>query len=118
MDSVWNFGIFDFREPNFVYRFVKGETDYMVAGYPFEWFMPEYVARGSRVVEQELNLTQAEAMDMLSRLRTLTLPENRRYRYNYVKTIVPPALSVCSIRWRLPGLYIPTASGMLRFAKR
>ena len=31
MDSVWNFGIFDFREPNFVYRFVKGETDYMVA---------------------------------------------------------------------------------------
>jgi len=29
MDSVWNFGIFDFREPNFVYRFVKGETDYM-----------------------------------------------------------------------------------------
>ncbi|MEZ3549328.1 MAG: DUF4105 domain-containing protein [Muribaculaceae bacterium] len=85
MDSVWNFGIFDFREPNFVYRFVKGETDYMVAGYPFEWFMPEYVARGSRVVEQELNLTQAEAMDMLSRLRTLTLPENRRYRYNYVK---------------------------------
>ena len=38
MDSVWNYGIFDFAQPNFVYRFVKGETDYRVAGYPFSWF--------------------------------------------------------------------------------
>lgn len=83
-DSVWNFGIFDFREPNFVYRFVKGETDYMAAGYPFVWFMPEYVERGSRVVEQDLDLTQEEARRLLSMLQTVALPENRRYRYNYV----------------------------------
>lgn len=84
-DSVWNYGIFDFREPNFVYRFVKGETDYMVAGYPFAWFMPEYQERGSKVVEQDLNLSQAEARKFLSLLQTASLPENRRYRYNYVK---------------------------------
>jgi len=84
-DSVWNYGIFDFREPNFVYRFVKGETDYMVAGYPFAWFLPEYQERGSKVVEQDLNLSQAEARRLLSVLQTSSLPENRRYRYNYVK---------------------------------
>ena len=44
MDSVWNYGVFNFREPNFVYRFVKGETDYICAGYPFEWFLPEYIS--------------------------------------------------------------------------
>lgn len=84
-DSVWNYGIFNFREPNFVYRFVKGETDYMVAGYPFAWFMPEYQERGSKVVEQDLNLTQEEARKLLEMLQTESLPENRRYRYNYVK---------------------------------
>ena len=85
IDSVWNFGIFDFNEPNFVYRFVKGETDYMSAGYPFRWFLPEYVARGSKVVEQDLNLTPEESQNLLNLLRKSTLPENRRYRYNYVK---------------------------------
>lgn len=85
IDSVWNYGLFDFTEPNFVYRFVKGETDYMVGGYPFEWFLPEYVARGSRVEEQDLNLSQEEARRFLAMLRHEALPENRRYRYNYVK---------------------------------
>ena len=28
---VVNWGVFDFNSPNFVYRFVKGETDYMAA---------------------------------------------------------------------------------------
>ena len=58
MDSVWNYGIFDFTSPNFIYRFCKGETDYMVYGYRFERFMPPYVRRGSRVTEQVLNLSQ------------------------------------------------------------
>ncbi len=83
-DSVWNFGMFSFNEPNFVYRFVKGETDYLCVGYPFAWFMPEYVGRGSKVVEQDLNLTQDEAHRLLALLQTHALPENRRYRYNYV----------------------------------
>lgn len=85
IDSVWNFGVFDFNEPNFIYRFVKGETDYLCVGYPFEWFLPEYVRRGSKVVEQDLNMTGEEASRMLGVLRAQSLPENRRYRYNYVK---------------------------------
>lgn len=85
IDSVWNFGIFDFTEPNFVYRFVKGETDYRCAAYPFAWFLPEYKARGSRVVEQDLNLTQQETQHLLNLLRRDALPENAKYRYNYVK---------------------------------
>ncbi|MDE6576861.1 MAG: DUF4105 domain-containing protein [Muribaculaceae bacterium] len=84
-DSVWNYGIFDFRAPNFVYRFVKGETDYICAGYPFAWFLPEYAERGSKVVEQDLNMTQAEAHKLLAMLQRESLPENRTYRYNYVK---------------------------------
>ncbi len=85
MDSVWNYGIFDFTSPNFIYRFCKGQTDYMVYGYRFERFMPAYVHRGSRVMEQVLDLTQEEAQQLRKLLQTESLPENRIYRYNYVR---------------------------------
>lgn len=85
IDSVWNFGIFNFEEPNFVYRFVKGETDYMVDAYPFSWFLYPYVQRGSRVEEQVLNLTPAEIERLQSLLNRATTPPNNRYRYNYIK---------------------------------
>lgn len=84
-DTIWNYGVFDFNEPNFVYRFVKGETDYMLAGYPFAWFVPEYQATGREIVEQELNLSQDEAYSLMAMLREESKPENCRYRYNYVR---------------------------------
>ena len=85
VDTVWNYGVFDFNAPNFIYRFVKGETDYLLAGYPFEWFLPEYQTSGRKVVEQDLNLTQDEAMRLVGMLREEGKPENRTYRYNYVR---------------------------------
>lgn len=85
IDSVWNFGTFDFSEPNFVYRFVKGETDYMLSSYPFEYFLPGYFMQNRRVVEQDLNLTQQEARKLHAMLQNEALPQNRKYRYNYVK---------------------------------
>lgn len=84
VDSVWNYGIFDFDSPGFVYRFVKGETDYMVMGYPFEWFLPSYERRGSKVVEQDLNLTPEQISRLRKMLQENSLPQNRTYRYNYV----------------------------------
>ena len=85
IDSVWNYGVFNFAEPNFVYRFVKGETDYMVDSYPFAWFMPEYQSRGRRVEEQVLNLSDAEIEKLHALLRKAATPPNNRYRYNYIK---------------------------------
>lgn len=85
MDSVWNYGLFDFSQPNFLYRFVKGETDYRMGGYPFTWFMPEYVERGSKVVEQKLNLTEKQARKLLAMLHEEEKPQNSTYRYNYVR---------------------------------
>jgi len=82
---VWNYGTFDFAEPNFVYRFVKGETDYILSSYPFEHFTPGYMRQGRKIVEQDLNLTAQEAQRFYRMLQKEALPENCRYRYNYVK---------------------------------
>ncbi len=85
LDSVWNYGVFDFNQPNFVWRFVKGETDYMLAGYKFTEFLPEYILAGRGVTEQQLNISQKEARKLLDMLREESKPENREYRYNYVR---------------------------------
>ena len=74
-DWVFNYGMFSFKEPNFVMRFVKGETDYQLGVVPFRYFETEYALRGSSVYQQVLNLT--------SLLEENYLPSNRVYRYNY-----------------------------------
>ncbi|MFR3188327.1 MAG: DUF4105 domain-containing protein [Phocaeicola sp.] len=82
-DVVFNYGMFSFRTPNFIYRFVKGETDYQLGITPYPYFESEYAMRGSSVYQQELNLTADEKRCLLNRLKENYRPENRIYRYNY-----------------------------------
>lgn len=84
-DSVWNYGLFDFAEPNFVGRFVKGDTYYYTGGYPTEWFLVGYRDAGRKVMEQELRLSPIQSRKVLDALHKACLPENSRYKYDYVK---------------------------------
>ena len=85
VDTVWNYGVFDFAAPNFLYRFVKGETDYMVEPCPMKWFIYSYMSRGSGVTEQDLNLSTEETLKLRRLLQINSLPANRTYRYNYIR---------------------------------
>ena len=82
-DWVFNYGMFSFKEPNFVMRFVKGETDYQLGVVPFRYFETEYALRGSSVYQQVLNLTDEEKVRLINLLEENYLPSNRVYRYNY-----------------------------------
>lgn len=82
-DWVYNYGMFNFREPNFVMRFVKGETDYQLGRIPFPYFEAEYAMRGSTVYQQVLNLTNEEKVRLITLLEENYRPTNRIYRYNY-----------------------------------
>lgn len=84
LDLVFNYGVFDFRTPHFTWRFILGECDYIVQGYSFDLFLMDYLARGSSVMEQVLDLTPAEAMALYRSLMVNALPENRTYRYNFL----------------------------------
>ena len=64
-DWVFNYGMFSFKDPNFVFRFVKGETDYQLGVIPYPYFEAEYAMRGSSVYQQELNLTEAEKVKLI-----------------------------------------------------
>ena len=84
VDVAVNYGLFSFATPNFVWRFIKGETDYMVGtiGYPI--FENEYTSRGSSVTLQTLNLSGAEKERLVYLLNENLRPENREYRYNFL----------------------------------
>ena len=83
LDYVFNYGIFSFEKPNFVYRFAKGETDYMLGVMKYADYVAEYQMRGSRVTEQVLDLAPAEVERIWGALLKNYEPENRVYRYNY-----------------------------------
>lgn len=83
IDVVFNYGMFSFNTPNFIFRFVAGETDYQLGITPYSYFEAEYAMRGSSVYQQVLNLTQSEKERLLTILENNYLPESRIYRYNY-----------------------------------
>lgn len=83
IDYIFNYGIFSFDKPNFIYRFTKGETDYQLGVTYFENYIAEYQMAGSDVTEQVLNLTPAEKQRVWKALLENYRPENRVYRYNF-----------------------------------
>ncbi|MCE1154985.1 MAG: DUF4105 domain-containing protein [Bacteroidales bacterium] len=83
-DMSYNYGIFDFRTTNFYWKFLRGQTDYLLGVYPTEYFLAEYRERGSVVWEQVLNLTAPEKQKLIDLLNENYRPENRMYRYNFV----------------------------------
>lgn len=82
-DLVFNYGVFDFKKPHFVTRFVLGKTDYELGVFPLEPFCEYYRKWGSCIIEQVLNLTNEDKANITYALSLNLRPENRIYRYNF-----------------------------------
>lgn len=83
-DIVFNFGTFDFSTPNFYYKFIKGELEYILALSNTSQFVYEYEYYGREVYEQELNLTSEQKEKIMERLEYYYRPENRSYLYSFL----------------------------------
>ena len=82
-DVAVNYGMFSFKKPYFILRFVFGLTDYEMGIEPFEYFVAEYATYGCEVVQQKLNLTNEDKQRIISALQRNAEPNNKVYRYNY-----------------------------------
>ena len=80
-DYYVNYGVFDFNSPNFLGRYIKGETDYMCALMPPE--LDGGLKPGRKVVQQSLNLTPEQAQRVWDLLADNLQPANREYRYRH-----------------------------------
>ena len=83
MDLAINYGMFSFKKPFFILRFVFGLTDYEMGIEPFDAFCVQYAGYGSGVYEQVLHLTREEKSRIANAINENYKPENRVYRYNY-----------------------------------
>ncbi len=100
-DMTVNWGLFDFNSPNFLYRFVKGETDYRMGAAPTSHFLSQYAREGRRVDQTPLHLTPAERDRLVWLIDSTFRIGSPVYRYNYV-------LDNCATR---PVDYISRAIG-------
>lgn len=100
-DMTVNWGLFDFNSPNFLYRFVKGETDYRMGVVPTRFFLRQYAREGRRVDQAPLNLTPAERSRLVWLIDSTLEIGSPVYRYNYV-------LDNCATR---PVAYVENAIG-------
>lgn len=83
LDAVFNYGVFSFDSPDFVYRFAKGYTDYLMIGQRFDSFITEYETDKRSVYEQILNISYQGKIQLFNALIENAKPENRVYRYNF-----------------------------------
>ena len=84
IDHFYNYGIFDFNQPNFYVNFLNGKLLYMVAKYDYKTAEQFYVSQNRYIKEQVLILTAAEKILLYNLLEQNIKPENRNYLYNYV----------------------------------
>ena len=82
VDLYFNYGVFDFQAPAFMWRFMLGKTDYLCQPVPRAYATLGMENR--RMVEQELNLPQERAIMMRDFLWNNAQPENRTYRYKFL----------------------------------
>jgi hypothetical protein len=83
-DIIYNYGTFDFDDPDFYVKFVKGKLRYYVSPERFEDFMYSYKMENRSVVEQELSLNCEEKKKLYHALRINALEENKFYAYQFL----------------------------------
>ena len=92
-DVSYNWGFFDFRQADFISRFLQGRMLYMMAPLRTDGMIEQYRQADREVVLQELDLTPAERAMLRDAADENALPRNRDYAYQYF-------LDNCSTRVR------------------
>src|SRR5512137_1382494 len=83
IDWVYNYGTFNFAQPGFYVKFVRGQLNYQLSVYPMLNFMEEYQAENRSVYEQVLDFSQTEKEKVFKFLEFNSLPENKYYLYDF-----------------------------------
>ena len=84
-NMTYNWGMFSFNQPQFIRRFLSGNTRYWMQGFELAAMMPEYRAANRSVLAQELALTPEQRLALKNYLTWDSLPENKYYRYDYFR---------------------------------
>ncbi len=83
-DVVYNYGAFDFRTPNFVMKFAKGDLQYFATVHSFADFLDEYTYEKRSILEQELLISLDQKQKLFDKLNAVLASEERYYTYKFI----------------------------------
>lgn len=83
-DIVFNYGTFDFDDPDFYSKFTRGKLLYYLSTQDFPGFKENYIYEKRSMTEQVLNLTCSERQKMYSLLQNNLLGDNKFYKYDFL----------------------------------
>ncbi len=83
LDRIYNYGTFDFDQPNFYGNFAKGNLLYFLNATETSQFLRVYYYEKRWVKGQVLDLIPTDTQKLYDYLENNTLPENREYLYDY-----------------------------------
>ena len=92
-DLAWNWGLYNFADPGFLSRFLRGTMRYTMAPAPLESFLDAYRVVERTVYANQIHLTHGESEYLNDLILRNFEPENREYVYHYF-------LDNCSTRVR------------------
>ena len=84
-DHVYNYGIFPFYEPNFYFKFIKGQLRYSVEIENYTEFVSYYQQMKRGTTEQVLNFSAEEKRNIKNFLNENIKEENKYYQYDFFK---------------------------------
>lgn len=82
-DIAYNYGVFDFNQPNFYLNFTRGFLYYKLGVYSYPDFRDYYISYNRYVHEQLVNLDSIQKQKIFSYLENNAQPQNQTYRYDY-----------------------------------
>ncbi|MGN6195246.1 MAG: lipoprotein N-acyltransferase Lnb domain-containing protein [Ginsengibacter sp.] len=83
-DIVYNYGTFDFSDPDFYTKFVRGKLMYFLSTDTFDSFVSENQQDNRGITEQILNLSCEQKRNIISLLEQNMMAQNRFYKYDFL----------------------------------
>lgn len=83
-DIVFNYGTFNFEEPGFYTKFIRGKLMYFLSREYYDSFIYSYQMENRGITEQVLKLSCAEKNRIVDLLYENMMPANRFYKYDFL----------------------------------
>ncbi|GAB4494533.1 MAG: DUF4105 domain-containing protein [Saprospiraceae bacterium] len=120
LDHCYNYGTFDFEQPNFILKFCRGKLLYFLDIEPYKSFERGNLLEQRAMKEQILNLNKEQKQLLFNHLQENAREENRYYKYDFfydncatrIRDIVEKTLSR-SIVWDSSRLALGTTMRQL-----
>jgi len=106
-DHVYNYGTFNFDDPNFYIKFTRGQLMYFMSVEYFEDFKNLYQYTGREMTEQVLNLSANEKIELKQFLINNLKEENKYYQYDFFFDNCTTRLRDLIVKYKHPTPQLP-----------